>query len=188
MVGILVGIATAGASVAVEVGASVAPARASDAVTGAVYDVANGEQPTLASVGGDVIFGAIGGAAGVGLEVAASLRAVRGLFRPITERVRLPVYGWRAARANPVSRSTTLEYPKVSYLSSLSNAAGRTGRWVRELHFGRHNYSPLREVDESIEAVEMTAVKQVRRAVSLTSLRLLVTALPAVLTGFVVEF
>ncbi|KAG5821601.1 hypothetical protein H9Q74_000030 [Fusarium xylarioides] len=85
--GILVVSLTAGAGLAVAVGASIAVGAVTDAATGAIYDAATGTAPTLESVGTDMLFGAIGGAAGelVGRGLAAGARAVSRFTRGILE-------------------------------------------------------------------------------------------------------
>ncbi|KAF5548332.1 YD repeat-containing protein [Fusarium phyllophilum] len=85
--GILVVSLTAGAGLAVAVGASIAVGAVTDAATGAIYDAATGTAPTLESVGTDMLFGAIGGAAGelVRRGIAAGARAVSRLTRGILE-------------------------------------------------------------------------------------------------------
>ncbi|KAL6232351.1 hypothetical protein BDW75DRAFT_243047 [Aspergillus navahoensis] len=82
-VGILVGMLTAGAGLAIMVGASIAAGALSDAATGAVYDWASGQSPTWESVGTDALYGAIGGLIG---EVGG--RAVAGIGRGIARGVK----------------------------------------------------------------------------------------------------
>ncbi|KAJ7189185.1 hypothetical protein C8R46DRAFT_1056772 [Mycena filopes] len=66
-VGILVGVLTCGAGLAIAVGVSVAAGAVSDMATGAIYDLATGKTPTLQSMATDALYGAIGGLAGEGI-------------------------------------------------------------------------------------------------------------------------
>ncbi|KIA75672.1 hypothetical protein HK57_00533 [Aspergillus ustus] len=71
-VGILVGVLTAGAGVAIVVGLGIAAGVASDVVTGMVYDAATGQSPTWQSVGTDALYGLAGGVLGEGIGRVAA--------------------------------------------------------------------------------------------------------------------
>lgn len=86
----LAGVLTAGAIFAIAVGVGAAAGAASDAATGAVYDLASGKSPTWESVGTDALYGAIGGAVGeaagrlLGGGIKAAARGVgTGLVRSV---------------------------------------------------------------------------------------------------------
>ncbi|EGX87875.1 RHS Repeat protein [Cordyceps militaris CM01] len=153
VVGILVGIATAGliiaptgASIAVEVGAFIASGTASDVLTGAVYDVANGKQPTLESIGEDAAMGAIGGAvagaAGVALRAVVGLGVVQRALRPITSRWQTLQVGLRLAkteRAERVFERQAMGGQTVAK-SRPGGAEFRFAAWIRSLGRGERGY------------------------------------------------
>lgn len=64
VVGLIVGVLTGGAGFAIAAGLGIAAAVTTDVVTGAVWDAAHGNTPTLGSVGTDALYGLIGGVAG----------------------------------------------------------------------------------------------------------------------------
>ncbi|KAF3221860.1 hypothetical protein TWF679_007075 [Orbilia oligospora] len=84
VVGIAVGVLTAGAGFAVAAGVGIAAGAVSDMATGAIYDVATGSVPTAESIGTDALYGAIGGAIGEGIGRGLAT-GMKGLSRGIDQ-------------------------------------------------------------------------------------------------------
>jgi RHS repeat-associated protein len=84
-VGIIVGILTGGAGLAIVIGASIAAGVVSDVATGAIYDWASGKSPTWESVGTDALYGAIGGILGEGDIGGVAKAGMRRLSRTVEQ-------------------------------------------------------------------------------------------------------
>ena len=133
-VGLLVGVLTGGAGLAIAIGASVAVGAASDVATGAIYDVASGKSPTWESVGTDALVGVIGGlvgegvgrVAGKGIEVFAR-RIGAALGRSgslaITESAERQV----ARSVLRLDREVLHERQGITFFDSLGGVRGSTG-------------------------------------------------------------